>query len=179
METLKANLPLGPDKTPVPLHSITVLILGAGGIARAVAHALHGAGAPVTITNRTPARAHELAAEVGCRTVEWDARHSTLCDLLINCTPVGMHPNLDETPIHHSFFREGLTAFDTVYTPETTLMLKEAKARGSHIITGVDLFVRQAVLQFKLFTGKEAPFDLMYQLAKRALSPVAVRESEE
>jgi len=179
LDTLKANLPAGPDNTRVPLESLTALVVGAGGIARSVAHALHRAHAPVTITNRTTKRAHELAAEVGCRTVEWDARHSVLCDLLINCTPVGMHPNLDESPMHHSYFKEGLTVFDTIYTPETTLMVKEAKSRGSHIITGVDLFVRQAALQFKLFTGREAPLDFMRQLAKRALSPVAVREPEE
>jgi 3-dehydroquinate dehydratase/shikimate dehydrogenase len=179
LETLQANLPPGPDNTPVRLESLTALVVGAGGIARSVAHALHRAHAPVTITNRTTKRAHELAAEVGCRTVEWDARHSVLCDLLINCTPVGMHPNLDESPMHHSYFKEGLTVFDTIYTPETTLMVKEAKSRGAHIITGVDLFVRQAALQFKLFTGREAPLEFMRQLAKRALSPVAVRESEE
>jgi 3-dehydroquinate dehydratase/shikimate dehydrogenase len=179
LDTLKTNLPLGPDKTPPALETRTVLILGAGGIARAVAHALHRANAPVTLSNRTTKRAHELAAEVGCRTVEWEARHSVLCDLVINCTSVGMHPNVDESPIHHSFFKEGLTVFDTVYTPETTLMIKEAKARGAHIITGVDLFVRQAALQFKLFTGQEAPLELMRQVAKRALSPVAIRDEDE
>jgi 3-dehydroquinate dehydratase/shikimate dehydrogenase len=179
LDTLKANLPPGPDNTPVPLESLTALVVGAGGIARSVAHALHRAHAPVTITNRTTKRAHELAAEVGCRTVEWDARHSVLCDLLVNCTPVGMHPELDESPVHHSYFREGLTVFDTIYTPETTLMIKEARSRGAHIITGVDLFVRQAALQFKLFTGRDAPLEFMYQLARKALSPVAVREPEE
>jgi 3-dehydroquinate dehydratase/shikimate dehydrogenase len=158
---------------------LTVLILGAGGIARSVAHALHRAHVPVKLTNRTMHRAHGLAAEVGCATIEWDARHSAMCDLLINCTSVGMHPEVDESPIHPSFFREALNVFDTVYTPENTLFIKEAKNRGAHVITGVDLFVRQAALQFKLFTGQEAPLELMRLAAKRALSPVALRDDEE
>ena len=65
-----------------------------------------------------------------------------------------MHPNVDEMPIHHSFLKPGLMVFDTVYTPETTLLVKEARARGCHVITGVDMFVRQAALQFQLFTGQ-------------------------
>jgi 3-dehydroquinate dehydratase/shikimate dehydrogenase len=179
LDTLRANLPPGPDGNPVPLESKKALVLGAGGIARSVAHALHRAGVPVLIANRSAERGFALALEVGCRTIDWDARHTADSDLLINCTPVGLHPDVDSSPMHHSFFREGLTVFDTIYTPETTLLIKEARARGAHAITGVDLFVRQAALQFKLFTGQEAPLELMREQARRALSPVALRESEE
>jgi 3-dehydroquinate dehydratase / shikimate dehydrogenase len=178
IDSLLANLPAGPDGSPPTLHSRTVLVLGAGGVARAVAHGLHRNGALVTVVNRTPERAHKLAEEVGCRTLDWGARHSVICDMVINCTPVGMHPNVDESPIHYSFLKPGLTVVDTVYTPETTLLVKESKARGCHVITGVDLFVRQAALQFKLFTGKEAPLELMRNVVKRALSPVALRNDE-
>jgi 3-dehydroquinate dehydratase/shikimate dehydrogenase len=148
-------------------------------VARAVAHALHREGALVTVSNRTPERAQALAHEVGCRHVEWNARHGVLCDLVVNCTSVGMHPNLDESPLHPSFLKPGLIVFDTVYTPEQTLLLKEARARGCHAITGVELFVRQAALQFRLFTGREAPLDLIRKVVKRALSPVAVRPADE
>ena len=110
----------------------------------------------VTITNRTPERGLKLAEEVGCRNIDWAARHSVICDILVNCTSVGMHPNLDETPIHPSYLKPGLTVFDTVYTPETTLLVKEARDRGCYVVTGVDLFVRQAALQFQLFTGRPA-----------------------
>src|SRR5204862_3365359 len=123
-------------------------------------------------------RASKLAEEADCRAVDWNARHTVLCDLLINCTSVGMHPNIDETPIHHSFLRPGLMVFETIYTPETTLLVKEARARGCHVLTGVDMFVRQAALQFKLFTGRDAPMDLMEKIVRRALSPVAVRDEE-
>src|SRR5262249_40288162 len=147
------------------------------GLARAVAHALHRDGALLTIVNRTPETAHKLAEEVGCRALDWAARHSVQCDTIINCTSVGMHPNLDETPLHHSCLKPGLVVMDCIYTPETTLLVKEARSRGCHVITGVDMFVRQAALQFRLFTGAEPPLDVMRNVVKRALSPVAIRDA--
>jgi 3-dehydroquinate dehydratase/shikimate dehydrogenase len=177
LDSVRANLPLGTDNQPVPLKSRTVLIVGAGGVAHAIAHALHKENVPITITNRTPERGEKLATEVGCRFVEWIARHSVECDTVINCTSVGMHPNLDETPIHHSYLKAGLMVFDTIYTPETTMLIREARQRGCHVLTGVDMFVRQAGLQFELFTGQAAPLELMTKLVRDALSPVrAVRD---
>ena len=134
---------------------------GAGGVARAMAYAVRRDGALVTIANRTPERGHKLAEEVGCRNVDWAARHTVICDVLVNCTSVGMHPNVDESPVHPSFLKPGLTVFDTVYTPETTLLVKEAHDRGCNVVTGVELFVRQAALQFQLFTGREPPVESM------------------
>jgi 3-dehydroquinate dehydratase/shikimate dehydrogenase len=178
IDSLRANLPPLPDGTPSPLSSRTVLLLGAGGIARAVAHGLSREGAVLMITNRTLDKAQRLAEEVGCRAIDWNGRHGVLCDTLVNCTSVGMEPNLDEIPVHVSFLKPGLMVFDTVYTPETTLLVKEARSRGCHVLTGVDLFVRQAAHQFKLFTGKEPPLDLMRKVVKRALSPLMMREEE-
>ena len=177
LESLRANLPPAPGGSP--LHDKTVLVLGAGGVARAVTYALHREGALATIANRTPERGHALAEEIGCRHVDWAARHNVISDILINGTSVGMHPNVDESPIHPSYLKPGLTVFDTVYTPETTLLVKEARERGCHVITGVDLFVRQAALQFQWFTGREAPLELMRKVVKRALSPVTIRGEEE
>jgi 3-dehydroquinate dehydratase/shikimate dehydrogenase len=161
------------------LSGRTVLILGAGGGARAIAHGLHREGALLVIANRTAERAHQLAEEVGCRASDWTARHSFNCEIVVNCTSVGMFPNLDESPLHHSFLRPGLIVFDTVYNPETTFLIKEARDRGCAVLSGVDMFVRQAALQFKLFTGIEPSLDLMRKVVKRALSPVTVREPEE
>ncbi|MBY0228555.1 MAG: type I 3-dehydroquinate dehydratase [Gemmataceae bacterium] len=156
-----------------------VLVLGAGGVARAVAHALHSQGALVTVANRTSDRGGDLADEVEGRHVEWSARHSVVCDLVVNCTSVGMHPNVDDSPLHPSFLRPGLIVFDTVYTPEQTLLVKQARERGCHVITGVELFVRQAALQFEYFLGERAPIDLFRKVVRRALSPVALRDEEE
>jgi 3-dehydroquinate dehydratase/shikimate dehydrogenase len=203
LDTLHAFLPTFAEQQPAPLPtyglapyenpgpavarpqtgSSTIsgrlaLILGAGGVARAAVHALHREGAVVTIANRTTQRAHALANEVGCRHVEWNARHSVLCDLVINCTSVGLHPNVDETPLHHSFLRPGLVVFDTIYTPEQTLLVKEARERGCNVITGVELFVRQAAVQFEHFTGRKAPIELFRKIVRRALSPVVLRDEE-
>jgi 3-dehydroquinate dehydratase/shikimate dehydrogenase len=160
------------------LHSRSVLLLGAGGVAKAIAHALRPSVGMLTIANRTPEKAHRLAEHVDCRAVDWAARHSVFADLVVNCTSVGMHPNTDETPLHHSFLKPGITVFDTIYTPETTLLVKEARARGCHVITGVEMFVRQAALQFNLFTGREAPLDYMRHVIRKALSPVTIKEDE-
>jgi 3-dehydroquinate dehydratase/shikimate dehydrogenase len=179
------GLPPTPATAPAPapiagsLHGRVALVLGAGGVARAAAHALHREGAMVTIANRTSERAHDLATEIGCRHVEWNARHNVLCEVVVNCTPVGMHPDIDETPLHHSFLKPGLIVFDTVYTPEQTLLIKEARERGCYIITGVELFLRQAALQFEYFTGQPAPVELFRRVVRRALSPVNIREDEE
>jgi 3-dehydroquinate dehydratase/shikimate dehydrogenase len=178
LDSLLAHLPANADGTPGKLEKRMVLLVGAGGVARSVAHALHEQGTILAITNRTAERTAQLAAEVGARVVDWGARHTVLCDILINCTSVGMHPHVDESPIHASFLRPGLIVFDTIYTPETTLLVKEARARGCHVLTGVDMFVRQAALQFELFTGQQPPMELMLKLVKRALSPVALRDDE-
>lgn len=164
---------------PASLYSKVVLVLGAGGIGRAVVHALRSEGALIIVANRTSERAAVLAEEVGGRHIEWQGRHSVLCDVVVNCTSVGMHPDLDQSPLHPSFLKPGLVVFDTVYTPETTLLVKEARSRGCHVITGVELFVRQAAQQFKLFTQRDAPIELMRKAVKRALSPIALREDEE
>lgn len=177
LETLKANLPPKEGQTD-PVKDRTVVLLGAGGVARAVAYALHSSGAMLTICNRTKERGEELAKEIGCRHIDWGARHTVLCDLLINCTSVGMHPNIDNMPIHPSYLKHGMYVFDTVYTPENTLLVKESRARGCHPITGVDMFVRQAALQFGLFTGREPPVEQMRSVIKRILSPVALRQEE-
>jgi 3-dehydroquinate dehydratase/shikimate dehydrogenase len=193
IDTLRAYLPtsfnnpdVDPSKgivttlpAPPSLNSKVVLVLGAGGIGRAVAHALRSENALVNVANRTSERAAALAEEVGGRHIEWQGRHSVLCDAVINCTSVGMHPDVDDSPLHHSFLKPGLVVFDTIYTPETTLLIKEARSRGCHVITGVELFVRQAAQQFKLFTQRDAPIDLMRKAVKRALSPVVIRDEED
>jgi 3-dehydroquinate dehydratase/shikimate dehydrogenase len=178
LESLLAHLPPDPHTGTATLRDKAVLLLGAGGVARAIAHVLHQTGAVLTLTNRTAERAQRLAEEVGCRTVDWAARHSVLCDILINCTSVGMFPNVDEMPIHPSFLKPEMLVFDVIYTPENTLLIKEARERGCQVLTGVDMFVRQAALQFRLFTGQPAPREYMEKVVRRALSPVSLPEED-
>jgi 3-dehydroquinate dehydratase/shikimate dehydrogenase len=161
------------------LHGRAVLLLGAGGAARAIAHALQREKAQVTIANRDAKRAHKLAEEVGCKYVDWSARHSVVCEMVVNATAVGMHPNVDESPVHPSFYRTGLIVFDAVYNPETTLLIKEARERDCRVMTGVEMFVRQAAEQVRLFTGQEASIEMLRKIVRRALSPLRVPEDED
>lgn len=174
IDSLKEHLrgKTGSDGKPLELKQCAVLVLGAGGAARALCHALHREGAHITISARTPERAHALAEEVSCKTLDWHARHSIFFDVLINCTPVGMHPNVDECPVHVSVMKPGVVVFDTIYNPETTLLIREAKARGCDTITGVDMFVRQAARQIELFTEQTPDLEQMRGIVRKALSPL-------
>jgi len=82
-------------------------------------------------------------------------------DIILHCTPVGMHPNPDASLIHDRLFRPGQVVFDFVYTPFETKLLAQAKSRGLQVIYGVEMFVNQAVLQFERFTGVDAPVQVM------------------
>ncbi len=157
-----------------PMQGMTALVLGAGGVARAIAWGLRQRHAEVLISSRSYDRAQLLAAELGCRAVEWELRYEPKIHLLVNGTPVGMHPDVDNTPFDASKLHEYLAVFDTVYNPENTLLVKNAKRAQCRCITGVDMFVRQAAYQYKLFTGKDAPTDLMRKAIKQATSPVQV-----
>lgn len=155
-----------------PLKNKRALVLGAGGVARAIMYGLQRRGAKATIASRTRTRAQHLADTFGGRCVEWAARHVSDTEVIINCTQIGMHPNVDESPLNKSMLKPAMLVFDTVYNPESTLLLKEARSHGCRIVTGVEMFIRQAALQFFLFTGKEAPEGLMRETLKRAIGPV-------
>jgi 3-dehydroquinate dehydratase/shikimate dehydrogenase len=153
------------------LERKTVLVLGSGGAARAVAYGLKKHNAEVVIAGRTSGRAKALADAIDCDVIDWNNRHGFSPDILVNCTPVGMHPNVDETPYDKLHLRPSMLVFDTVYNPENTLLIKEARAQSCTVVTGVEMFVRQASLQYKLFTGQDAPWDLMRDTLKRAIGP--------
>ncbi len=157
-----------------PARGKTVLILGAGGVAKVFAHALRRRKAHVVITSRTSSRADSLAEKAKCKAIDWSARHGIAADILVNCTPVGMHPNVDQTPFDKHHMRPSMVVFDTVYNPESTLFVKDARARSCTVVTGVDMFIRQAALQYKLFTGHKAPMDLMRETLKRATGAAQV-----
>jgi 3-dehydroquinate dehydratase/shikimate dehydrogenase len=147
-----------------------VLMLGCGGVSRAIGHSLVRSGAAVTLTNRSRERGRQLAAELGCQFTSWENRGAETCEILINCTPLGMHPNLDETPFEQHWLNDTTLVFDTIYNPEQTLLLKQARERGCPTLGGMDMFIGQAALQFELFTGHQAPRDYMEETLRRANS---------
>jgi 3-dehydroquinate dehydratase/shikimate dehydrogenase len=155
------------------LEGKQVLMLGAGGVARAIGLGLVRAGAAVTISNRTHKRAQELAIELGCQQTQWENRGAVYADILINCTAVGMHPLVDNTPYEQNWLRESTLVFDTVYNPENTLLIKQAKLRGCPTVSGIEMFIRQAAAQFECFTNTTAPLDKLRETLRHHISPVS------
>jgi 3-dehydroquinate dehydratase/shikimate dehydrogenase len=171
MESLEEALG-GSRNDQSPLAGKTLLVRGAGGAARAVAFGAKRRGANLVIAGRTAARAEQLATGVGGRAVDWSSRHGVDADVLVNCTPIGMHPNVDDTPFDEYYLRPSMVVFDTVYNPESTLLVKDARERSCRVVTGVDMFVRQAAIQFQHFTGVPAPTTVMRDALRRAIDPV-------
>jgi 3-dehydroquinate dehydratase/shikimate dehydrogenase len=158
-----------PDAT---LEGKKVLMLGAGGVARAIGLGCVRSKAVLTIASRTKDRAIALAKSLDASAMPWEKRGGGHIDVLINCTPIGMHPNVEETPLSVNWLQEHMVVFDTVYNPENTLLLKEARARGCATVSGLEMFVRQAAAQFERFTGTAAPVEVMRETLRRGISPV-------
>ena len=146
------------------------LVLGAGGAGMALAYGLKKRGVHVTVVDIDGNKAFELSKHLECEVADWKARGNLKSDIVVNCTPAGMHPNVNFTPYEKSDLRQGMIVFDAVYNPEQTLLLKSAKEKGCIVVSGVEMFVGQACLQFKLFTGQKASASFMRQLVKQAIS---------
>ncbi len=159
---------LGVLKTLEPLSDWTgrrASVLGPGGAARAVVYALLELGMHVVVVNRTARRAEELAAELGARAGTLDEPW----DLLINATPVGMHPDSSESPVPRERLRPGTTVFDTVYRPLETRLLREAGEVGCRTQDGLDMLVHQAVEQIRLWTRRVPDPTVLRNAALEAL----------
>lgn len=164
------NSSLEGRKDELQLEGARVLLLGSGGVARAIGFGLKRAKARITIAARDFRKADHLATALDCEPIDWPGRGTHECDVLINCTPVGMYPDMDVTPFDEEWFDKKCVVFDTVYNPEQTLFIKQARQAGCTTITGVDMFVRQAAKQFKLFTGEKPDSKLIRYEVKRAIS---------
>jgi shikimate dehydrogenase len=160
-----------------------VLLLGAGGAARAVVVAVRMAGAAaLTIANRTPERAAALVplggAELEVATCPLDATHPALAaamgaaDLVVHSTSLGMRHGPDEraTPVPASLFHPGQVAFDLVYVPERTPFLVAAESGGATPVGGLAMLVHQGAESFRLWTGQEPPIEVMFAAARAALA---------
>ncbi|MCD4841131.1 MAG: shikimate dehydrogenase [Methanosarcinales archaeon] len=159
----------------VDIPGSRVLILGAGGAARAVAYQLAKDGARVTIANRTLGKAQELAANV--RSVgnangtglEELPKLTADADIIINTTSVGMHPDTDRTLVTADMMHTGQVIFDIVYSPLETRLLREAKKAGAITIDGIRMLVLQGAESFRIWTGIEPPVDVMEQAVRDVL----------
>lgn len=163
------------------LAGASVLLIGSGGAARAVAFALATQASIGALTiagveeDQLSALVKDLREKTrssveGVRADRDSYRRSVpRCRILINASPVGMHPKSDEIPLAPELLGPSLTVFDIVYNPLETRLLREAKARGCRTIPGVEMFLWQAAAQFELWTGEEAPLDVMREVVIKAL----------
>lgn len=153
------------------LSGRTILILGAGATARAVAFGAKARGAAILIWNRTAKRAAELSAAVGGKCVlKKDLKASLEAAAVVNATPVGMYPKVEETPLKVERLPAGSVVFDAIYRPVETRLLREAQKAGHRILDGLNLFVDQGAAQFELFTGGKAPRELMRRVVQAELA---------
>jgi 3-dehydroquinate dehydratase/shikimate dehydrogenase len=159
---------IGPLERRLNLATAKVLVLGAGGAARAAVFGCRDKGADVYILNRTPETAQKLAKQSGSKVIKREAVAKAGFDVIINATPVGMAGS--KTP--PLLGPEDLTArfvFDLVYNPLETPLLKMARAKGIAAISGVEMFVQQGARQFEIWTGKPAPEEEMLKVVLHAL----------
>jgi len=164
-----------PLEQRVSLENLKVLVLGAGGAARAAVFGLKERGSEVWILNRTAATGQKLARQAKARTVKRADLKKLAFDVIINATPVGMG-NSKDSPLKEDEIRAHYV-FDMVYDPVETKLTKLAKARGAQIIPGIEMFVHQAARQFEIWTGKPAPWDEMLRVVTIALQERAAKNA--
>lgn len=148
-------------KEKTKLKGKNVVMLGAGGSARALAYGLKVENANATILNRTMESAKSIAEDFGFGYGSLNDLKDIDYDILINTTSVGMHPETDDSIIPPNLIKKKGIVFDIVFNPFKTKLLKDAEKRGCIIIPGFEMLARGAALQFKLWTGKNAPERLM------------------
>lgn len=157
----------------VPLKGRKVLLLGAGGAARAIAYAIAKEADELAVLNRTVKDAQTLAKLVektankriisGSLSIEDIDANLQDSDILINATSIGMKPNVDETPVPIELLRKNLSIMDIIYNPLETKLVKDAKAVGAKVVSGVEMLIYQGAASFEIWTGKSAPVEVMRQ----------------
>jgi 3-dehydroquinate dehydratase/shikimate dehydrogenase len=159
------------------LADYRVAVIGAGGTGRTAVAALAHYGATVVVYNRTIARAESLAAEFNTKRGKVVAAPieklcDSCCQIYINTTSVGMHPNVDQSPFGDQLpkLSPDVLVFDSVYNPPNTKLLQQAQAAGAKTIGGIEMFVRQAAAQFEAWTGIPAPAQVMRSVVEQRLA---------
>ncbi|MBX9602544.1 MAG: shikimate dehydrogenase [Bryobacteraceae bacterium] len=157
--------------TPLSRHlrlgKASVLVVGNGGAARGAAFALSDAGAKISIAGRNADRVRALAKACGAEPLSKDQAEKSRFDVVLHATPLGMAPNVNQCYFDGPI--PGEIVFDMVYNPRQTLLLKRAAEQGKTVISGLEMFIEQAVKQFEIWTGESAPRSVMEKCAQEAL----------
>ena len=151
----------------------SMAIIGAGGAARAVGFGLAPKAGQLTILNRTRKSGERLAADLQADFLPLNECQPERYEILINTTPIGMHPDTDASPLAKEVIPGELVVMDIVYNPLQTRLVKEATERGCRTISGLDMFVFQGAHQFELWTGQKAPVEVMRRAVLSALGDKA------
>ncbi|MDY0186734.1 MAG: shikimate dehydrogenase [Syntrophus sp. (in: bacteria)] len=146
-----------------------IVVLGAGGTARAALYGLLAEGGVPVVVNRTEKQGRGLAEEFGCPFYPLTEIRELGGDILINATPVGMAPEIDFSPVPAAALRRFRLVADVIYNPLKTRLLREAEEAGCAVLSGMDMFVEQGAAQFRLWTGLEPPVDRMRQVVRQEL----------
>jgi len=165
-----------PLERRLPIEKARVLVLGAGGAARAAVFGLRERGAEVYILNRSVGPAQKLARQAHARSIKRADLKKLQFDVIINATPIGLG-NTRDTPLKEEEIKARFV-FDMVYDPIETRLLKLARERGAEVIPGYEMFVHQAARQFEIWTGKPAPWDDMLRVVTKALQERAGNEKK-
>ncbi len=147
-----------------------VALIGAGGAAKGIGHALCDAGGMVTVINRTTNRGERLAEELSAGFLPFAQINKGSFDVLINTTSVGMHPDVDTSPLEGYIYNQKQIIMDIIYNPLETKFIEDARRKGCAVIDGVEMFVRQGAMQFELWTGVKAPVEKMDAIVRGELS---------
>lgn len=137
------------------LAGVSVDVLGTGGAARAILYGLSELGCETTVFGRSQGKTRDLAEAYRAKPASWDSRTKRRAEILINCTNVGMWPMVDESPMPVASLDGCRLVFDLVYHPLETKLLVDARAQGAAVLSGLDMFIRQASMQFEVWTGKQ------------------------
>jgi 3-dehydroquinate dehydratase/shikimate dehydrogenase len=167
-----------PLEIRIRLQGARVLVLGAGGAARAAVFGLKERGADVSILNRTAAAAQKLAKQARVKAINRTMLKKLEFDVIINATPAGMEGNRDPLPLAEQEMKARYF-FEMVYTPAETRMMKIARTRGMHVVPGSEMFVQQGARQFEIWTGKPAPLLEMQRVVDHALAQQAAARAAE
>lgn len=151
----------GALETTIPLQGRKVVVLGAGGSARAIGFGLQEKGAHFLLASRTESRGKALAETLGCQWISLNDTDKMEGDILVNATSVGMVPEAEKCPVPEFVVPRFQVVMDIVYAPLTTRLLEIAAKSGCRAINGIEMLLYQGVAQFEMWTGEEAPVDVM------------------
>lgn len=157
-------------ESATPIAGKKVLVIGAGGAARAVCYGVTRKGAVLHVANRTPEKARVLAEAFGGDWSGLDGLAGVRPSIVVNTTSVGMAPDADRSPVPASVLEGVEVAMDIVYRPRETRLLREARAAGCLTVDGLAMLLHQGAAQFGIWTGRNAPLDTMEEALAEAIS---------